>query len=92
MAATFHAFFTGQCPGQRLSRPGALRSHLPLEGEFLVTQLQSISLDLSSPPPSLLEDEVIGFARLSPLVPGSVFQNCIQLDDGNLTLPKAAQG
>ena len=57
-----------------------------------MTQLQSISLDLSSPPPSLLEDEVIGFAHLSPLVPGSVFQNCIQLDDRNLTLSKAAQG
>lgn len=58
-AATFHAFFTGWCPGQRLSRRRALQSQLPLEGKFLVTWLQSVSLDLSSPPPSLLEDEVI---------------------------------
>ena len=57
-----------------------------------MTQLQPISLDLSSPPPSLLEDEVIVFAHLSPLVPKSIFQNCIQLDDRNLTLSKAAQG
>ena len=56
-----------------------------------MTPLQSISLDLSSPPPSLLEDEVIVFAHSSPLVPKSIFQNCIQLDDRNLTLSKAAQ-
>lgn len=59
IAATLHAFFIGWCPWQRLFRWGALQSHLPLEGEFLVTWLPSVSLDFSSLSPSLLEYEVI---------------------------------
>lgn len=59
-----------------LSRQYTLQTQLPLE-EFLVSWLLSLSLDVLS---LSTERWGHGFAHLSPLVPKSVFQTCIQLD------------